>query len=108
LIVIYFLEFDGAKRMNLPFFFYYGIGFELLRANASGFILSQMYSYDWMPFYTVLVLSVVEVFTVISRKEWKPKISLRTKLKNAFPFFRARLLDGWFIRHLTGKNQNRG
>jgi hypothetical protein len=94
--------------MNLPFFFYYGIGFELLRTNANGFILSQMYSYDWIPFYTVLALYVMEVLTVISRKEWKPKIDLKTKLKNAFSFPRARLLDGWFVRHLAGKNQDRG
>jgi hypothetical protein len=92
--------------MNLPFFFYYGIGFELLRANASGFVLSQMYSYDWIPFYTVLVLAAAELFTLLSRKEWTPKINLKTKLKNAFPFFRVRLLDCWFVRYLAGKDED--
>ena len=87
--------------MNLPFFFYYGIGFELLNANANGFVLSQMYSYDWIPFYTVLALSLVEVFTVVSRKEWKP--ILGEKLRNAF---RLRLFNGWFFRHFAGKNQD--
>jgi hypothetical protein len=87
--------------LNLPFFFYYGIGFELLRANASGFVLLQMYSYDWIPFYTVLVLAAAEVFTLVSRKEWKPKISLGEKLRNAF---RLRLFNGWFLRHFVRKD----
>ncbi len=91
--------------MNLPFFFYHGIGFSLLHANASGNILSQMYAYDWIPLYAVLMLATAEVLTVVSKKQ-RPMLNLRAKLKNAFSSFRKRLFDGWFFRRLAGKDQN--
>lgn len=91
--------------MNLPFFFYHGIGFELLRANASGYIVSQMYSYDWIPFYAVLMLTTAEILTVVSKNP-KPAINLQTKLKNAVSAFRLRLFNGWVFRRLMGKDQN--
>jgi hypothetical protein len=53
--------------MNLPFFFYYGVGFAMLNANLGGNNVSQMYSYDWIPFYAVLVLTLVELFTVLNK-----------------------------------------
>ena len=52
---------------NLPFFLYYGIGFAFLRATVSGEIVSQMYAYDWIPFYSVLVLTLVELATVLNK-----------------------------------------
>jgi hypothetical protein len=91
--------------MNLPFFFYHGIGFSLLHANASGFILSQMYAYDWIPLYAILVLATAEVLTVLSKNQ-KPMLNLRAKLKNAVSSLRSRLLHGWFVRYLSGKDQN--
>jgi hypothetical protein len=52
---------------NLPFFLYYGIGFAFLRATVSSEIVSQMYAYDWIPFYSVLVLTLVELATVLDK-----------------------------------------
>ncbi|MGD0646265.1 MAG: hypothetical protein ABSA75_15340 [Candidatus Bathyarchaeia archaeon] len=48
---------------NLPFFFYYGIGFTFLRTEISGNIISQMYQYDWIPLYSIAILSIVEIIT---------------------------------------------
>jgi hypothetical protein len=90
--------------MNLPFFFYHGIGFELLRANASGNILSQMYAYDWIPFYAILMLTTAEILTVASKNP-KPALNLQTKLKNAVASLRSRL-NICFFRRLMGKDQN--
>jgi hypothetical protein len=92
------------SAMNLPFFFYHGIGFELLRANASGNILSQMYAYDWIPFYAVLMLTTAEILTVVSKNP-KPALNLQTKLKNAVSSLRSRL-NICFFRRLMGKDQN--
>jgi len=46
---------------NLPFFFYYGVGFTFLRTEVSGSIVSQMYPYDWLPLYVVAALTVMEI-----------------------------------------------
>ncbi len=46
---------------NLPFFFYYGIGFTFLRTEVSGSIVCQMYPYDWLPLYVVAALTVMEI-----------------------------------------------
>jgi hypothetical protein len=53
---------------NLPFFLYQGVGFAFLSATVSGRIVSQMYAYDWIPFYSILALTLVELFTVLSKK----------------------------------------
>jgi hypothetical protein len=53
---------------NLPFFFYYGIGFAFLNATVRGGIVSQMYAYDWIPFYSILALTLVEMVTILSKK----------------------------------------
>ena len=53
---------------NLPFFLYQGVGFAFLRATVSGDIVSQMYAYDWIPFYSILALTLVELFAVLSKK----------------------------------------
>ena len=57
---------------NLPFFFYNGIGFAFLHAEMNGNIISQMYSYDWIPFYSVAALTIIEIVTVVSRNLKKP------------------------------------
>jgi hypothetical protein len=53
---------------NLPFFFYYGIGFAFLRATVVTGIVSQMYAYDWIPFYSILVLSLIEMVNILSKR----------------------------------------
>jgi hypothetical protein len=57
---------------NLPFFFYYGIGFAFLHTEVNRNIVSQMYQYDWIPLYAVATLTVVEIITVIRRKRKTP------------------------------------
>jgi hypothetical protein len=53
---------------NLPFFLYYGIGFAFLNATVRGEIVSQMYAYDWILFYSILALTLVEMVTILSKK----------------------------------------
>ena len=52
---------------NLPFFFYYGVGFTFLHTEMSGYVVSQMFAYDWIPIYAVAALSIVEIVTVIQK-----------------------------------------
>jgi len=59
---------------NLPFFFYYNIGFTFLQQEVKGSIISQLYGYDSIPIYAVSALTIAEIISVISRK---PKISFR-------------------------------
>jgi hypothetical protein len=44
---------------NLPFFFYYDIGFTFLRTEMNANVISQSYAYDWIPIYGVVALTVV-------------------------------------------------
>jgi hypothetical protein len=48
---------------NLPFFFYQDIGWTFLRTEVDGSIISQMYPYDWLPIYAVVVLTILEILT---------------------------------------------
>ena len=50
---------------NLPFFFYYGIGFAFLKATTNASIVSQMYLYDWIPLYAITSLTMLEIITVL-------------------------------------------
>lgn len=50
---------------NLPFFFYYGIGFAFLKSEMSGYIVTQLYQYDWIPLYSIAALSIVEIITFV-------------------------------------------
>jgi len=52
---------------NLPFFFYHGIGFAFLHAEMNANIISQMYSYDWIPIYAVIALTITEILTLPNR-----------------------------------------
>ena len=57
--------------LNLPFFFYGGVGFAFLKTEMNGFVVSQMYQYDWIPVYSIAALSVVELVNVMrTRKIW--------------------------------------
>jgi len=48
---------------NLPFFFYYGVGFSFLGTEINGSIASAWFLYDWIPIYSVVALTVVELIT---------------------------------------------
>ncbi len=50
---------------NLPFFFYHDIGFNFLNAELSGNIPFQLYPYDWIPFYSIAALTIIEALTVL-------------------------------------------
>ena len=58
---------------NLPFFFYYGIGFAFLKAEVKGSIVSQMYPYDWIPLYAITTLTIIEIITIAGM--WKSRHS---------------------------------
>ena len=46
---------------NLPFFFYYNIGLNFLQSETRGSIISLMYPYDWLPIYSVIALTLLEI-----------------------------------------------
>jgi hypothetical protein len=48
---------------NLPFFFYKNIGFSFLQNEVNGSIVSQMYPYDWIPLYAIVILTIVEILS---------------------------------------------
>ncbi len=67
---------------NLPFFFYYNIGFTFLQKETNGNIVSQMYGYDWISVYVVVALSIIEILSIWqlrTNREIKSKI-LKTLL----------------------------
>jgi len=54
--------FIGAT--NLPFFFYYGIGFALFQSNFREHVnLSEMILYDWIPICSIASLYILEIAT---------------------------------------------
>ncbi len=57
---------------NLPFFFYYNIGFTFLQTEVNGSIISQMYPYDWIPLYAVVTLTIIEIINTSNRNTKKP------------------------------------
>jgi hypothetical protein len=66
---------------NLPFFFYYGIGFTFMHAELSGNIPYQMYPYDWIPLYGIATLTIVEILTVLGNRGIHLNVSLTRKAK---------------------------
>jgi hypothetical protein len=50
---------------NLPFFFYYGVGFQFLDAVTHASVVGQMYLYDWLPLIAVGALTAGELVTVL-------------------------------------------
>lgn len=69
---------------NLPFFLYKGIGFIFLRTETQGFIISQMYPYDWLPLYTIATLMVVEIISAgtLSRKNGVDLFAKKAQAQN--------------------------
>lgn len=85
---------------DLPFFFYYDIGSTFLRTEIDTKIIAQSYAYDWIPIYGVIVLTMVELLTVILRKRknrqpenGRYKITLRGALSQLKLNIRKRLLN---------------
>jgi hypothetical protein len=54
---------------NLPFFFYYGIGFTFLQSVVNAPVVSQMYLYDWIPLHSIGALTILEVITVLYNRK---------------------------------------
>jgi len=54
---------------NLPFFFYYGIGFTFLQSVVNAPVVSQMYLYDWIPLHSIVALTMLEVVTVLHNRK---------------------------------------
>ena len=50
---------------NLPFFFYYGVGFAFVQSVVNASVVSQMYLYDWIPLHSIAALTVLEIVTVM-------------------------------------------
>jgi len=54
---------------NLPFFFYYGIGFTFLQSVVNAPVVSQMYIYDWIPLHSIAALTILEIVTVLHNRK---------------------------------------
>jgi hypothetical protein len=67
---------------NLPFFFYYGIGFAFLHAELNGNIVTHMYPYDWIPIYSIAVLTIIEIITVVLNQSADFSFPLTRKAKS--------------------------
>lgn len=52
---------------TLPFFFYYDVALTFLRMGMSANIISQSYSYDWIPIYGVAALTIIEMMPVLNK-----------------------------------------
>lgn len=51
---------------NLPFFFYYGIGFALFQSNFRASInLFDLILYDWIPLISIAALTILEIVTTV-------------------------------------------
>ena len=66
---------------NLPFFFYYGIGFTFLKTEINGSVVSQMFLYDWIPLFSIAALTILEIITVLNNRKinFNFPLSLKTK-----------------------------
>jgi len=54
--------------LNLPFFFYQNIGLTFLQEQVRGSIVIQMYAYNWVPMLAVVVLTLIEVIHLLSKR----------------------------------------
>ncbi len=67
---------------NVPFFFYYGIGFTFIHAELNGNIAIQMYPYDWIPIYSIAALTIIETASQLSRRGVHINLLATRKRKN--------------------------
>jgi len=54
---------------NLPFFLYNGVGFAFLATETNAATVSQMYLYDWIPLYSIVALSMLELVSVLYNRK---------------------------------------
>ena len=54
---------------NLPFFFYYGVGFAFITTETHASVISQMYLYDWIPLFSIASLTILEIITVLYNRK---------------------------------------
>jgi uncharacterized membrane protein (DUF485 family) len=54
---------------NLPFFFYYDVGFTFFQSVLNAPVASQMYLYDWIPLHAIGALTIAELITVMYNRK---------------------------------------
>jgi hypothetical protein len=63
---------------NLPFFFYYGIGFALFQSNFRESVnLLEMILYDWIPICSIASLTILEIVTVLYNRRTQLNFPLK-------------------------------
>jgi len=67
---------------NLPFFFYYGVGFAFLQTNIRASVVFDFTLYDWIPLYSIASLAILEIVTAIYNRKIHFKFPLSSKLRN--------------------------
>jgi hypothetical protein len=66
---------------NLPFFFYYGIGFALFQTNLRRSVVSDMTLYDWIPIFSIASLAILEIVTAVCDRRTHLIFRQRPELK---------------------------
>jgi hypothetical protein len=64
---------------NLPFFFYYGVGFALLQTQVHASVVAHIFLYDWIPLYSIAVLAILEIVTALYNRKIHFKFPLILK-----------------------------
>lgn len=64
---------------NLPFFFYYNVGFALLQTQCNVSVVSTFFLYDWIPLYSIAALTILEVITALCNRKIHFKFPLILK-----------------------------
>jgi hypothetical protein len=54
---------------NLPFFFYYGVGFAFLNTVVNASIVLETHLYDWIPLYAIGALTILEITTALYNRK---------------------------------------
>jgi hypothetical protein len=78
------VKFVGATTVllvatNLPFFLYSGIGESFLNLVVTGNVVSQMYLYEYIPLYSIMALTLLEIGTVFYNKKGSMSFSFKLK-----------------------------
>jgi hypothetical protein len=72
--------FIGAS--NIPFFFYHGIGFAFFQSNfRSSVNLSEMILYDWIPFCSIVALTILEAATALYNRRTQSNLGLKAQIE---------------------------
>jgi hypothetical protein len=65
----------------LPFFFYQNIGNSFIHEEMQASIVSQWYPYDWIPIFSVVALTVMEIINYLQKKQSFGFLKKRLNLK---------------------------